>query len=376
MTRSARAMPPRRIVILYPGDTSSERINMPGNYSLSRLLLLLHDRGDVPIHFLNRSPRYERYGNIEFIHFTAANFLRLAARLAGQRDTLIISQTGAYRRSAALLRRMMPGSRILIRLGGVYVGASYLGSPAFERERRMYRRRLAGADMVLSTADGTPVDLYMERVGIARDRYVKLLNGFPSIVNERGTTRENRIVCIARLSAEKAVDYVIRSFARALPRLREPHRLVIVGDGPERTRLQTLATELGVASAIVFAGESYDVGAFLYSAKLMVSGLANNTVMEAVATRTPVITVELGEIGALYGHLPNVHVVEYEPGGYGRIPPQHLEPLVDRTADAMVRVLNDYPVIPPMNGKARTDLYTWDQRLADELALYDRMFAR
>mgnify|MGYP006174791827 CR=1 FL=1 len=59
-----------RIVILYPGETSSERINQPANYSFSRLLQRLHAEDRIPIYFLNQSQRFERYGNIRFIHFT------------------------------------------------------------------------------------------------------------------------------------------------------------------------------------------------------------------------------------------------------------------------------------------------------------------
>lgn len=363
----------KRIIILYPGETSSERINTPGNYSLSRLLVHLHKTADLPIYFLNLSPRYEQYGSIEFIHFTARNFIKLLARLAFRRQSLIISQTGAYGAHARLLRALMPGSRVLVRLGGVYYGQQYLTSPRFRSARRGLRRRLAFADFVLSTADGTPVDLYMRQLGIAPYRYRKMLNGFPVIANERGKSRSNRILCISRLSAEKNIDYVIRSFAMALPRLRIPHTLVIVGDGPERDVLGELARELGVAMQVEFAGECYDVGPFLYTSKVLVSGLANNTVIEAIATGTPVITVELGEMELLYGAYPNVQVVEYPPGGYGRIPSSHMPALVERTADALVRLLNGYPTAP---GAPPRETYSWEARLQDEIQLYETMLAR
>jgi glycosyltransferase involved in cell wall biosynthesis len=229
--------------------------------------------------------------------------------------------------------------------------------------------------MVLSTADGTPVDYFMQRVGIPRERYRKWINGFPEIPNSGGHRRGNQIVCISRLSEEKSVDYVIRSFAAALPRLREPHRLVIVGDGAHRPALEKLAAELGVSSMVEFAGETFDIAPHLYSSKLLVSGLANNPVMEAIATGTPVITVEIGEIAALYGHHPNVHVMDYPPGGVGRIEEPFLTPLVTATADRIATVLNEHPV-PPAVPTPAARLYSWDQRLQDEIDLYDELFAR
>lgn len=362
-----------RIIILYPGETSSERINTPGNYSLSRLLVRLAKTDDVPIYFLNWSRRHERYATIEFIHFTAFNFLKLLLRFAFRRNSLIVSQTGAYGVHARILRAVMPGSRVLVRLGGVYYGREYLESPAFRLARRGLRRRLAFADMVMSTADGTPVDVYMCQLGIAPHRYRKMMNGFPAIANDSGARRANRILCVSRLSPEKCIDYVVRSFAAALPRLTATHTLVIVGDGPERAALHLLATQLGVGEHVEFAGESYDVGPYLYGSKVLVSGLANNTVIEAIATATPVITVELGEMRALYGSFPNVRVVDYPPGGYGKIPPQHLPMLVRQTADALVALLNDYP--SDVSAVRRSDLYSWDERLRDEIQLYETMLA-
>lgn len=364
----------KRIVILYPGETSSKRINTPGNYSLSRLLLHLHANDTTPIYFLNWSPQRETYGSIEFVPFTTFNFLKLAARLMFSRRTLIISQTGAYAVCARVLRGIMPKSRILVRLGGVYYGAEHLRSPAFRSHMRKFRRSLSHADMIICTADGTPVDLYMRELGIPAHRYRKLLNGFPVIPNAAHRDRESRILCISRLSPEKGVDYVIRSFAASIPRLTEPYTLTIVGDGPEREALQSLARELGVSASIDFVGESYDIGKYLYASKLLLSGLSNNTIMEAIATDTPVVGVELGEVKDLYGQFQDVQVVDYPPGGCGRIAPAQMPGLVKRTADAIVEMLGrsvPRPDLPPRSSA----LYGWDERLQAEIDLYESMLA-
>jgi|SRR5579872_2382843 len=365
----------QRIVILYPGETSSKRINTPGNYSLSRLLIQLHASDAMPVHFLNWSGVHETYGNIEFVHFTAFGFLKLAARLAFKRGTLIISQMGAYTGCARMLRAIMPGSRILVRLGGVYYGAEYIKSEAFRSRRKKERRRLLAADMIVSTADGTPVDLYMRELGIPQDRYRKLLNGFPEIPNATAEKRGNRILCISRLSPEKGIDYVLRSFAAAIPRLNESYTLTIVGNGSERDALQSLARELGVATAVEFVGESYDIAAHLYGSKLLLSGLSNNTIMEAIATGTPVVGVELGEVKALYGQFRNVRIVDYPPGGCGRIAPAHMAELVRRTADAVVEMLNQADAHISRDNVRSRPLYSWQQRLQTEIELYESLLA-
>ena len=63
-------------------------------------------------------------------------------------------------------------------------------------------------------------------------------------------------VC-ARLEPDKDVERVIRAFALVDPALRA--RLALVGDGPQRSELEALAGELGVADRVHFVGTRSDV---------------------------------------------------------------------------------------------------------------------
>ncbi len=360
--------------MLYPGETSSDRVYNPANYSFSRLLIRLNETDRIPIYLLNQSDRSERYGNIRFIHFTKPNFARVLARCMLGTNTLIVNQLHVYRKYAELMRRVVPRSRLVVRLGGVYHGRDYLDTETFREFVRVKLGYLKHADMLISTADGTPVDAYMERVGVEPRRYRKWMNGFPVIPNADGRQRGDRVLCIARLSEEKAVDYVIESYARALPQLHRPHRLVIVGDGPQRDELQRLTRQLGIEAHVDFPGYDDDVAPHLYGARVLLSGMANNSVMEAIATGTPVIAVDLGETAALYGSYPNVRIVPYPPGGCGAIASEHRESLIAETARHIVDVVNCG------NGASAQsparELFGWDERLDAELALYDALFER
>lgn len=59
---------------------------------------------------------------------------------------------------------------------------------------------------------------------------------------------------VGRLSAQKAVDRLLRAFARAPGSDRA--RLVVVGDGAERAALESLARELGIADRTRFTGQA------------------------------------------------------------------------------------------------------------------------
>ncbi|SEE62540.1 Glycosyltransferase involved in cell wall bisynthesis [Rhizobiales bacterium GAS191] len=74
-----------------------------------------------------------------------------------------------------------------------------------------------------------------------------------------GTSAANRdstvpvVGCIARLSAEKGIEYLLGAFSLLLQRL-PTAQLALWGDGDDRERLQYLATMLGIASQVRFHG--------------------------------------------------------------------------------------------------------------------------
>ena len=64
---------------------------------------------------------------------------------------------------------------------------------------------------------------------------------------------EVRFIYVGRLSPEKDVPTLLRAFALALDELPQA-RLTIVGDGPERARLEGVAGQLGCANRVRWLG--------------------------------------------------------------------------------------------------------------------------
>lgn len=69
---------------------------------------------------------------------------------------------------------------------------------------------------------------------------------------DRKMAEDPFLLSVGRLVPIKGFDVAIRAFAKAA--LPEPWRLVILGDGPERGRLEAMARELGLSDRIVFTG--------------------------------------------------------------------------------------------------------------------------
>ncbi len=64
-----------------------------------------------------------------------------------------------------------------------------------------------------------------------------------------------RLVTASRLTTSKAVDEVLTTFAMVRERWPDAS-MVVLGDGPERSRLVSLANSLGIAQAVVFRGHA------------------------------------------------------------------------------------------------------------------------
>jgi len=100
------------------------------------------------------------------------------------------------------------------------------------------------------------------------------------------------ILAIGRLTREKGIDTLLRAFAQMSARFRE-WRLVIAGDGPERSTLISLCEELDLNQRVDFVGEIRDVETWLARAGLVVHASRRegfpNAVLEAMAMGAPVI---------------------------------------------------------------------------------------
>lgn len=119
---------------------------------------------------------------------------------------------------------------------------------------------------------------------------------------------------VGRLSYEKRIDVVIRAFAR-LSTSHPQARLVIVGEGPEKSRLHSLVDVLGISKLVDFEGfvphdqlPSFYTGAniFVTASTIETQGLV---VLEAMACGLPVVSVNAMALPDLVRHEVNGYLV-------------------------------------------------------------------
>jgi glycosyltransferase involved in cell wall biosynthesis len=104
------------------------------------------------------------------------------------------------------------------------------------------------------------------------------------------------LMAIGRLSAQKGFDTLIRAFAEARSGMPD-HRLVIIGEGPDRAALEGLAAELEVADAVLLPGFVDNVHPLLAGADLFVlssryEGMGGLVLLEALVHGVPVIATD------------------------------------------------------------------------------------
>lgn len=134
--------------------------------------------------------------------------------------------------------------------------------------------------------------------GIKLDKFKKGLFTEEQIQNKRkelGIKPEEKIILsLGRVAEEKSIDVIIKqmpSIVSSNPQI----KLLIVGDGPEKTNLEALSKRIGMERSICFTGKVpwNDTALYYQMADLFISASKTETqgltILESMAAGTPVI---------------------------------------------------------------------------------------
>lgn len=132
--------------------------------------------------------------------------------------------------------------------------------------------------------------------GIDCKRYQGKTNHF--LKKRLGISPQTKIIlCVARFGREKSLDFLLKSFAKIHASLPDT-ALVLVGDGPEREKLERIRSEAGLTSCVYFTGfipqkdmpSVYkDADLFVFASQTETQGLV---IFEALAAGLPVVAVD------------------------------------------------------------------------------------
>ena len=202
-----------------------------------------------------------------------------------------------------------------------------------------------------------PIGVDLARLGCARRTLTRAELGLPA--------QAPLAVTVGRLAPEKNVGLLLRALAQ--PALAEAH-LLVVGEGPERGALETLARRLGVERRVHFVGQAAleDVPAYAALADVFVTGslveMLPVSAIEALAVGLPVLGPEVAWIRELV-----------RPGENGLLAAPEPHPF----AEAWARLNADRALRARLGAGARLSAARYDirQTTAELVALYEGLAA-
>ncbi len=171
----------------------------------------------------------------------------------------------------------------------------------FVIDRYLARR----SDRIVTNSNGV-VDFYASK-GLSRDKFVVIHNGIqpaqPSrlsreeLLGQLGLPTDSRLIAaVGRLWPQKRVKDLIWA-CDLLKCIREDTHLLIIGDGPQRARLERFRDQVEIADRVHFLGERGDVPDLLPHCECLWLGSGYegqpNAIMEAMNARLPVVATDI-----------------------------------------------------------------------------------
>jgi len=235
------------------------------------------------------------------------------------------------------------------------------------------------ADLVIMTNDGTQGDRVLKQLGVDMTKVRFWLNGVdwkpfnampdPEEAKELlGAADREILLCISRLVKWKRVDRSIR----ALPKVVKGYPntlLVIVGDGPERKRLERLAKDLGVQNNVRFEGAvpHSEIPKYLAAADIFLSfydwSNVGNPLLEAMMAGKCIITLNNGDTGKFVKNWENGVLLDYED--------------LPKLPEVIKRLLADEKLRERLGANARKfaeeNFWSWEERMDAEIQAVEEL---
>lgn len=160
--------------------------------------------------------------------------------------------------------------------------------------------------------------------------YKKVVNKETECLKERLTKHDEKImVHTSNFRPLKRVDDVIRIFKKVDEQI--PSKLLLIGDGPERSKCEYLAKDLGIDDKVKFYGEQESFMEILSIADLFLMPSQSESfglsALEAMACGVPVVSSNAGGLPELNLHGETGYIAEIGD--------------VDKMADYATRLLGD-----------------------------------
>jgi glycosyltransferase involved in cell wall biosynthesis len=186
---------------------------------------------------------------------------------------------------------------------------------------------------------------------------------------DREQKEQMTILYVGRLVPYKLPEVVVRTFA-ASPQLRK-HRLVVIGEGPERDRLESIIAEYNLSDCVTLLGRKSqaEVGQWMRKADIFafpsIRELGAGVVIEAMACGMAPVVVDYGGPADLV-----------QPGCGVKVPLGTLDEIVDRFTVELETLVNDSAQVSAYGRAAYSHAmtyYSWQAKAHQVHELYKQI---
>jgi glycosyltransferase involved in cell wall biosynthesis len=284
IVQEARVLHPRRVVFnvvaLAPDPDPSfafdlRTLGVAVSHIPGRGLCDMHRAGDLAVLIRRLGP------DLVHTHLTYANILgTLAARLAGLPCVASIHNVDSNQLKFATPKRWLEG--LVLRRWATRVAIVAEGARA-----GVARNFGVLPDHLLALPNAIDPGTVSLPACFDRAQMRQALGAGPG---------ESLLCSVGRLDPSKGHAYFLRALAQLDPG--HPFRAVLVGDGPQRHRLQRIAEKLGLADRVQLLGVRRDVAEIVAASDVFVLASLNEglsqAMLEAMALGTPVVATDVG----------------------------------------------------------------------------------
>ena len=341
------------------GGQSQALLLLRGLYERGHAAELVTSKGSVLGHRAKKNGIYVHGVPSEMRRLRAANIIR-GILAEGRVDVVHVNEphaltsawlAGAHRRTPLLISRRV----------AYPLQQGWIARKRYQAAHRILAiSRFVKQSVVDSGIPAEKIDLVYEGVAVPAPATPEK----SSKARQRWGISETDVVfgCVGYLLPEKGQEHIVRAFPAVRAKF-PAARLLLAGDGPCRAQLTSLAKELGVENAVIFAGFVEDVpqvyaalNAFLFPSLAEPLG---TSLLAAMAWGLPVIAVASGG------------VPEYvESGRTGLLVAR---PAADLFAGEMLRLLNEPGLATQLGGSARESIQknlSADQMVENTIRVY------
>jgi len=265
-----------------------------------------------------------------WIYFQIMSFVE-AQKLHSKEKINVVYGYESYGVPVAKLFSKLWNVPVVARFRGSIVRLVWMKRPLWKLRAWEYvlaYKMSSGSDLVIMTNDGSQGDRLLAQMGVPNEKVRFWINGLdiqrfkrlPTVSQARellGISHQYVLLSVSRLMRLKRVDrsiYVLPQVVKEYPST----ILVVIGDGPERKRLERLAKDLGVLDHVRFEGAVLrkEIPKYLAAANIFLSFYDwSNVVHPLLAAMTAgkcIVTLNNGDTGRFIKNGENGVLLEYE----------------------------------------------------------------